>query len=70
MIALEMGQAEVIEYFEKHPDKWHTSLEIRRQIGGTQSSVTAALKKLRMLDLVEYREIRNPQKMYLYKSKK
>ena len=64
-----MGQAEVLEFFEKHPGKWYTSSDIRQNIGGTISSVTLALKKLREFDLFEYKEIRNPQKSYLYKSK-
>ena len=64
-----MGQAEVLEFFEKRPRKWYSSQDIRQYTGGTLSAVTGALKKLRQLDLVEYKEIRNPQKSYLYKSK-
>ena len=69
LIASTMGQAEVLEFFEKHPGKWHSSSDIRQQIGGTLSAVSLALKKLRQFDFVEYREMRNPQKSYLYKSK-
>ena len=64
-----MGQAEVLEFFEIHPGEWHSSSDIRQHTGVTLSAVTMALKKLRKLDLVEYKEIRNPQKTYLYKSK-
>jgi len=64
-----MGQAEVLEFFETHLGKWHTSSDIRENIGGTISAVTMALKKLRQFDLVEYKETRNPRKTYLYKSK-
>lgn len=64
-----MGQAEVLEFLETHPGNWHTSLDIREHVGGTLSAVNGALKKLREFDLVEYKEIRNPQIMYLYKSK-
>ena len=69
IIAFSMGQAEVIEFFETHPGKWHTSLDIRQHIGGTLSSVNVALKKLRELDLVKYKQNRNPLKSYLYKFK-
>ena len=68
LIASTMGQAEVLEFFEIHPGKWHTSQDIRQNIGGSLSSVSLALKKLRKFDFVEYKEIRNPQKSYLYKS--
>ena len=64
-----MGQAEVLEFFETHPSKWYTSLDIRQHIGGTLSSVNVALKKLREFGLVEYKQIRNPQKSYLYRFK-
>jgi len=64
-----MGQAEVSEFFETHPGKWYTSLVIRQHIGGTLGPVRSALRKLRELDLVEYKEIRNPCIMYRYKSK-
>ena len=67
--ALMMGQAEVLEFFETHPGKWYSSSDIRQHIGGTLSSVNVALKKLRALGLVEYREVRNPRKNYLYKYK-
>ena len=69
IIAFAMGQAEVLEFFEINPGKWHTSQDIRQYTGGTLSAVTGALKKLRQLDFVEYKEIRSPCKTYLYKSK-
>ena len=69
IIALAMGQAEILEFFETHPGKWYTSSDIRQHIGGTHSTVTAVLMKFRKLDLVEYKEVRNPCKKYLYKSK-
>ena len=69
IIAFMMGQAEVLEFFEMHPGEWHSSQDIRQHTGNTLSAVTGALKKLRRLDFVEYKEIRNPQKSYLYKSK-
>ena len=69
IIASTMGQADVLEFFEKHPGNWHTSQDIRQFTGGTLSAVTGALKKLRSLDLVEYKEMRNPCITYLYKSK-
>jgi len=69
IIALAMGQAEVLEFFETHPSKWYSSLEISRHIGGGLSSISVSLKKIRELDLIEYKEIRNPRIMYLYKSK-
>ena len=64
-----MGQAEVLEFIEIRPGEWHSSQDIRQHTGGTLSAVTTALKKLRRLDLVEYKEIRNPQKSYIYMSK-
>jgi len=64
-----MGQAEVLDFFEKHPGKWYNSLDIRQHIGGTLSSVNVSLKRLREFDLVEYKQMRNPQIMYLYKFK-
>ena len=69
VIVFTMGQAEVLEFFEQNPDKWHTSQDIRQHIGGTLSAVTGALKKLRSLDLVEYQETRNPCIKYFYMSK-
>ena len=57
-----MGQAEILEFLESHLGKWHSSLDICQHIEGTHNTVAVALRRLRDSDLVEYKEMRKPQK--------
>ena len=65
-----MGQSDVLNFFEKHPDRWFTSFEIKDNIGISHGSVTTALRKLRKYDLIEYEEKRVPALSYIYRAKK
>ncbi len=69
MLALTMGQAEILEFFEAYPRKWYDSSEIRQHIGGSQSTVATGLMKCRKLDLIDYKAIRTPCVKYLYREK-
>ena len=42
----EMGQAEVIEYLEKHKDRYHTTKEIATALNQSISTVWSSLNRL------------------------
>lgn len=67
-----MGQQDVMEFLEAHPDSWFTSREIS---GGTGMGITPAiqaLKKLRDYDEILFRKRKLKNRMgeyeYRYKS--
>jgi len=52
-----MGQQEVYQFLEDHPDRWFTSREISNTMDVTCGSVTMSLKRLREADEVRYQRI-------------
>jgi len=65
-----MGQAEVSDYLEKHPDRWYTSREISKATGIGRGPVTNTLKVFRERDEILYRKTGKQGKPILYRFKK
>ena len=65
-----MGQAEVSDFLEKHPDQWYTSKEISEAIGIAKGPVTNTLKVFRERDEIHYRRTGKQGKPILYRFKK
>ena len=64
-----MGQAEVSDYLEKHPDRWHTSKEISIAIGIARGTVTNTLKVFRGRDEIHFRKTGKQGSPILYRFK-
>ena len=67
-----MGQAEVSDFLEKHPDRWYRAVEIARAIGVSKIGIFVPLKVLRKNGEILYRQVPKDRKcglMYEYKFK-
>ncbi len=69
-----MGQQTVLDFLEKHPNKWFTAREIAERLGLNVGCVRASLRRLRK-DFVNHKEtIRKingkNNEVYIYQYKK
>ena len=64
-----MGQEEVYEVLEEHPNRWFTSREIIKILGISQPSVNDSLKIMRKRGEVFYRVPPHAKESYRYKFK-
>ena len=65
-----MGQAEVSDFLETHPDRWYTPREISNAIGIAVGPVRNTLKGFRERDEILYRKTGKQGKPILYRFKK
>ena len=64
-----MGQAEVSDFLEKHPDRWYTSKEISEAIGIAKGPVRNTLKVFRERDEILFRKTGKQGSPILYRFK-
>lgn len=63
-----MGQYDVLEFLEKHRDKWFETKEIAKKMRHSRGSVANALCKLRGSYLVDF-EVRGYRRSMSYRYK-
>ena len=64
---MSMGQQDIYEFLQEHPDKWFTSGEIGDALNLSIGSVAVALKRLRDTDEVKYQSTKGSGRTpYLY----
>ena len=65
-----MGQVEVSDFLENHPDQWYTSKEISEATGIGRGPVTTTLKVFRERDEILYKKTGKQGRPILYRFKK
>ena len=67
-----MGQNDILNFLEKHPNKWFTAKEIMKGGGGSSKPPSKSLSKLRRFNLVEFKmeQRKGTIELLFYKHKK